>query len=372
VDRPSDHPADRNGCDQHLYWTETNGRTWHDITPTRMPTHSIGQVFFLDRLHGWILSTDAPREQNDAIFYLLSTSNGGKTWSVLQFRRTAYNLMGDMSPTQLFFSDPQHGWILLNWSMMHGATDALLATVDGGRSLNRLPDPPGPGPLDFISATDGWLIGQSPGQDIFAKRTNQIWTTHDGGLHWKTIPVPLPAGSSSIPSFTTLKMASARDGILTAETHPSEVVTRLFSCTTHDAGGTWHCSQFDAYSATPSIVDMHIVWSITNYNANRVEEVMIRRDDHVISPALPAALPSGGFLGPTNFIDDSDGWATYVDLAAAGLAQLNPVFAPAELLSTADGGKTFHVITPPAAVRDQHLSNRRAGGAFYGVEPVSR
>ena len=215
VDQPSNRLVDRSGgaddcTDEHLYWTANDGQTWREITPPDMPTRNMGTsfftpatglqtVFFLDSSHGRMISTDALSEDNDARLYFLSTEDGGKNWRRLLIQRPTYKLMEDMWPTQVYFSDPRHGWILWHWSMMNSRANALLSTTDRGQSWKRLPDPPGAGPLDFTSARDGWMIGGSPGQEgIPVIDDDQLWGTHDGGVHWKAISVPLPTDSPRI------------------------------------------------------------------------------------------------------------------------------------------------------------------------------
>jgi photosystem II stability/assembly factor-like uncharacterized protein len=78
--------------------------------------------------------------------------------------RSAYKLEDGFFPGDVFFSDPRHGWFLWSWPT------ALLATKDGGRMWKRLSDPPGEGPMNFVSARDGLMIGGS-----------QLWANHDGG-----------------------------------------------------------------------------------------------------------------------------------------------------------------------------------------------
>src|SRR5579859_4585972 len=186
ADQPSDRPVDHSGSaddctDEHLYWTDNDGQTWRDITPRSMPARSVGTrfswnpsrgmetVFFLDRSHGWMISTDDVNgdgsvDRNER-FYLLFTQNGGKSWKSVLLQRQMVNSVAGMFPTDIFFSDPGHGWILWRWAEMHSRVNALTATSDGGRTWKTLPEPPGPGPMQFTSAHDGFIVGASAGQE---------------------------------------------------------------------------------------------------------------------------------------------------------------------------------------------------------------
>lgn len=357
VKRPSRKSTARDGCEQRIYWTDNDGGTWRDITPKPMPVPSIGQVFFLDRLHGWIISQKADAANNQCAYYFFSTTDGGKHWSLLKFDQKTYRFVDQLSPAQIFFSDPQHGWILFNLMVTHIVIHALLRTTDGGKTFKPFPGPPGSGPLTFISPTLGWLIGHRPSEDLFPG-PDQIWSTHDGGATWKPLSVGLPASPDL--GFKAFGMESSRDGVLAGDIYPAGRTGKFFDCITHSGGGAWRCSRFKAHNAEPSVVDLHVIWTVIENYGPWAERISVRRGNHVIVPSIPTQLAPGGFLGwrdrGIDFVDDSHGWATYVDLNAPGFAQMDPLLAPVQLISTADGGKTFHVVTPPAAIRNGRIS----------------
>src|SRR4029077_143466 len=152
VEQHASIPVEGESCsDQRLHWTDDNGRTWRDITPPHMPTHSIGQVFFLNASYGWLLSSDALSEETNAKFYLFSTADAGKNWRTLLLTRPMFDMYDDYTfPGQILFSDPTHGWMMWHWGLMNSSLNYLLATTDGGRTWKRLPEPPGPGPFQFL------------------------------------------------------------------------------------------------------------------------------------------------------------------------------------------------------------------------------
>jgi hypothetical protein len=363
VNEPSDHPASYDDCAfQHLYWTDNDGQTWREITPPHMPTRNIGQVFFLDRSHGWIIATGAGNEEPDARFYLLTTDDGGKTWRTLLIQRPPYKLMDDMFPRDIFFSDPRHGWILWHWAKMNSTLDSLLATSDGGRTWQRLPDPPGPGPMDFVSARNGWMIGAS---DVFHGIPDYgnelLWATHDGGIHWQALHAALPtAAENQTASFSAVRFKNAREGIAIAGlglfAQASDDLVSSFAYLTQDGGKTWRFIQSDnpsAYRIDASIVGTHVIWFLTDFQTKTVE---IRRGRHVVTPVFPSGLPPGRILSDPEFIDDLNAWVTYFG-GRAGFDARGQRLIPSGLLSTRDGGKTFQIITPPAAARSVPISD---------------
>jgi hypothetical protein len=215
----------------------------------------------------------------------------------------------------------------------------------------------GPGPMQFTSAHDGWIVGASAGQEgIPVIEDDQLWATHDGGVHWKAISVPLPADSPTNARFSELKFNSRGDGVVAAQVSVSDYVERFFSCVTHDGGTSWRSSQFDAYGATPSLVDRYAIWTVfhmpktqgTIFERTETPNT-IRVGDREFAPIVPEALSLEGVLNAVDFIDDASGWTTYVNGRPAFGGLPAAAFTFLELLSTTDGGKTFRTITPPAA-----------------------
>jgi len=345
-DRSADHSADGEDCtDEHLYWTDNDGQSWREITPDGKPARYLGSVFFLDRVYGWMISSDADRGESNAPIHIVYTEDGGKNWRTVLLQRPIVNSITNMFPTGMFFSDVSHGWILWRWAQMNSRVNALTVTSDGGRTWRTLPEPPGPGPMQFTSAQSGWIIGDSAGQvGVPVIEGDQVWATRDGGEHWSAMSIPVPADSPDSVRFGELKFNDKGEGVVAAQSWVSDYVERFFTCVTSDGGRSWRFSQFDAHEASPSLVDTHIVWTIFHWP---VTPTTIRIGDREIVPAIPDALSLQGQLGNLDFIDDSSAWATYAN------GRIRPLMPPVpfELLSTTDGGKTFRTITPPAASR---------------------
>jgi photosystem II stability/assembly factor-like uncharacterized protein len=327
---------------EHLYWTDNDGLTWREITPRQMPTKDLGIIYFLDRAHGWCVSSNGNGEENNDPIYVLSTANGGKSWHVVRVPRPMVSSGLSMFPTDVFFSDPNHGWILWRWAMMNSRINALTATTDGGRTWKTLPQPPGRGPMQFTSELDGWLVGASAGQvGVPVSEDDQLWATHDGGKNWNALSVSVPADSSDDIRFGALKFDAAGNGVLVAESRVSDYVDRFFTCVTHDGGTSWQFSHFDEYQAHPSLLNMDIIWTIFHWPASATT---IRAGETVISPKIPDSLALNGNLGDVVFIDQLHAWTTFRN-GRTGPYTEQILY---ELLSTTDGGKTFRTITPPA------------------------
>jgi photosystem II stability/assembly factor-like uncharacterized protein len=340
VHQPLNHSDDRpQRCrSSHLYLTRNGGRSWRDITPSSMPTRDIGQIFFLDPSHVWMLSTDA---LDDQPFYLLSTQDGGKHWRRLVIERPTFHVMDDYySPTQLYFIDSQHGWMLWQWHLMNSTRDALFATNDGGRTWKRLANPPGGGPMQFVSAHDGWLIGgPEKWRGIARPEDTELWVTHDGGVEWNPVAVPVPVDSpQQRPYLISLKFKNMSEGVIAAGAQePQGDDQRYTNCFTRDGGKTWRFSQFDAQSAGPSIVDEHIYWCVVRHPVPAFfkARVILQRDTKPISFALPKTIVSNAGSFCAHFIDDRNAWA----LVRIGVER--------KLVVTPDGGKTSKFMPLP-------------------------
>lgn len=342
------HPSEREACvSEHLYWTDNDGQSWREITPHHMPTKNLGIVYFLDHTHGWTISTDAEGEDSNDPFFVLATRDGGKHWQTFPIPRATVGSVTDMYPTAIFFSDGKHGWISWHWAMMNSRLSALTATADGGRTWRMLPDPPGPGPMQFTSARDGWMVGASAGQiGIPLTEDDQLWATHDGGEHWNAISVPTPADSPDEVHFAALKFNGAGDGVVVGEIPLTPRAERYVTWITHDGGKSWQYVQFDECGARPhpSVTSTRVVWSIFPWPPG---PTTIRAGDTEISPVVSDELALHGRLGEVDLIDDSHAWARFTN-GRSGAFTAQVLF---ELLSTTDGGKTFRTITPPAATQ---------------------
>ena len=335
-------PSDGSSCPPHrLYWTDDNGRSWRDITPRPMPTPGIGLVFFLDRSHGWTLSSDSTGADAEGVhFFLLRTEDGGKNWGTTVLQSPTLGMPDSYdSPIQLQFTDSQHGWMLWHWHLMNSSHDHLLSTSDGGRSWKRLPDPPGAGPLQFLSPNDGWMIGGSPGQTGIPRIDNdQLWRTHDGGKNWK--PVSVPAPHESAYWFDRLNFWSVREGVVTGQEQISPRQFRFSTCRTEDEGKSWHCEQFEAYGADPFFAGTHVYWRTidhveTTNRGVRLSKPRLQVDGRTISTAVPAAESEDG-IGTADFVDPSNGWILY----GRGRHEI--------ILTTTDGGKSAQPASMPA------------------------
>ena len=360
----------QNCSNEHLYWTDNNGKNWRDITPPRTPLQNIDQALFLSDGHGWA-ALQNPRIEDDKVINLVRTSDGGSTWETMPaLSAHALGFMDETAPGPIYFSDDLHGWMFWSWAAASTRADYLIATADGGRTWRKLLPPPGGGPIQFVSAADGWMIGvldhPAPGFRGTDPVNAQLWVTHDGARSWRPVPIPLPpVPQSQVPTigFDAMNLKSALEGTVVLRIQFSRAADpqyRYFTCATSDGGRNWRISPLDSKRSQPSIVGSHIVWFTP---AAGTRNVSIQGEGDAAPSSVPAFLwPGGSAIG--SFVDDTNGWIVYsarptaTNAAASATSQSDPLAAMSsllglgqgekELLATTDGGKTFRVITPPA------------------------
>lgn len=125
-------------------------------------------LVFMDQQHGWLVEPTG--SETTAVF---ATSNGGTTW------RSQLSLAS--LTVQLDFVNASDGWVLGQaTSSGSGATQRFLRTTDGGATWVSVTPPDQPlACVDFVSSTLGYAVTQS----------GLLLSTADGGSTWTTVRV---------------------------------------------------------------------------------------------------------------------------------------------------------------------------------------
>ncbi len=162
-----------------LYRTSDRGNSWVDVSPA-----PIELAYFLPGGQAWALSS-----QNQDGMILYHSTDWGTTWKSL----TLSSPSSDGWPTQLHFTSPTSGWMVVQQMTSQVFSSAqVMKTSDGGLTWQSY-DLPIAGEVNFTSPVDGWLRGSA---------VDQLFYTTDGGLTW------LP----SEPSGKTLSIATYPEG----------------------------------------------------------------------------------------------------------------------------------------------------------------
>ena len=243
----------------------------------------------------------------------------------------------------MFFIDSQHGWLsaqqLVGPYSLTTAPPApsLYATADGGRDWRLVSHYDGC-PFRFTSLSVGWSGGDGCG----------LTRTQDGGVTWTPVQLKLPCPCSAfdLPVFLD-QSRGVVDVVKDVISGNTETVSYFIALTT-DGGNTWHSpSKPFATSYVGSIAidyeDADNLWDLAYppgwyrgapdprdwlyHSADGGETwTLVQRD-------TPLGSPSEGSPTSLWFADPSHGFA--VQGTAAGGVQL---------LTTSDGGHSWHVI----------------------------
>ena len=156
--------------------TTDGGRSWAEIPISRPGAKivALNGIHFLDSALGWVIGIDSAGRG-----IILKTSDGGATW-------TSTGIDAMLTPTSLFFTDAQHGWVggfarNSEGEDEGGATD-ILVTDDGGatwRAQRRIP----------VSINDFFFLDQKTGWAAGSGGT--IYSTTDAGATWNSQRVGL-------------------------------------------------------------------------------------------------------------------------------------------------------------------------------------
>jgi photosystem II stability/assembly factor-like uncharacterized protein len=142
-----------------IYATTDGGTTW---TAADSGLPSVTAVSFANDLDGYAVGPEGG---------LATTIDAGVTWQVRSATTPAggFPLLGG-----IVFPDASHGWTF--------GGDQLLSTSDGGATWSSQTVSAGLDTLSFPDATEGWATGETP----YPSEQQVILHTSDGGQTWQT------------------------------------------------------------------------------------------------------------------------------------------------------------------------------------------
>ncbi len=302
-----------------------DGNHWRVVLSQPASQVSFGLVasYFLGPEDAWAVS-----EEQTGATSVYRTSDGGRHWYLSDLPIVAPPPNMPLLSDQLYFADPEHGWLLAVGTNFSPPTNSLTMvwwrTDNGGRTWSQLPPtslPPQAVALPlyadtacpefssphiaFASADVGWWTYGACGEGAARPL---VWSTRDGGLNW--IPSPLPAPSGGWGRWDVLDQGGTDVG--TPYLIPSRAGTtiivpvsvgtsRLVIELSLDMGRTWHIA---------SVVDTH---------------------------ALPIQSTPADWFDPVNAFD----WV---------------VAAPGGLIATTNAGETWTLTRSPVALSGQPVS----------------
>jgi hypothetical protein len=211
-----------------LYWTNDRGENWEDISPA-----PVQLAYF--RLDGqaWAVSSSDQGSIN-----LNFSFNWGMDWEAVSLNLPDKDTW---RPRQIQFLSATEGWMVIQKQTSQAFNiGMLLKTTDGGSTWQTYPLPAS-GKVDFSSTTEGRLLDS---------QFDTLYQTQDGGLTWQLaqsgksllLAQPLPAGTTESGWFGK----SLGWAVTTVGSCNGEKSTPGFSCEvesalwqTRDTGQTW-------------------------------------------------------------------------------------------------------------------------------------
>jgi photosystem II stability/assembly factor-like uncharacterized protein len=326
-----------------LYWTESGGTDWQEITTHELATEDLLSVFFLDAQRGWLVA----RSQETGQIGVLATGDRGKTWQPASLPGSNADFAEAVAEAYITFLDDRHGWIAFKQiSGSNFSLGLLFSTQDGGMTWEERTLPLGE-PVRFIDAARGWVAGGPAGDELYF--------TQDGGNTWEAqslIPEQEDFGGQvylDLPSF--LDPQHGYLPVTVAE--PGRPRVEIF--TTTDGGMTWAPAaeillEAEELPAGPALSGQFGREGVFIVGPGTGQPQLFEQAAGDQLLVLPQHVPEGAIrLG---FTDSTTGWAQVQQGICTG-----DKFNAAEtdfrcgislqLLRSTDGGQSWIEITPP-------------------------
>lgn len=247
--------ADKPETAFHVLVTQDHAISWSDRTPPE-PAPAPGSpdkyavAYFLDPLNAWVTFAPPDPSQKYMQPVIWRTSNGGLSWEASQVLPGAAR--SDVySPTQFFFADLRHGWLMSHHGAAAGHTPVSIhRTTDGGLTWEIVAQP-----MDelsfslhtccqremiFFEDLLTGLVARDAGPNPFP----HVIRTTDGGFTWEQRELPQPEADffqryyCGTHSLQWISQQTASVVMDCAEMIP-EGEHRSFLYTTYDMSNTW-------------------------------------------------------------------------------------------------------------------------------------
>ncbi|MBN1919603.1 MAG: DUF1906 domain-containing protein [Anaerolineae bacterium] len=320
-----------------LYWTDSSGEIWQDITPPGFSLLGPRAVAFLDSQQGWVVETEHD-ERHGFRYSLARTADGGENWQRWEIELFPVGDVASLAQSlSLFVLDSETGWLVVRHASSANFNEGtLFRTEDGGKTWERLHIPIGE-PVFFLTRDVGWVAGGVNGTELYQ--------TRDGGQTW--IPERLPGMQNEHPRRCELpQFINAREGVLLAQ---SGKTLEFYS--TKDGGLHWHLVATQV-NGGDSVTSSPMPWVLSSSDQALVFTTrmrhQIRWDVFAGLSATVSNLDVPGNILALRMATADSGWAFYQNgfCAVDGMACRQD----SGLLQTRDGGQSWIDLALPLPV----------------------
>jgi photosystem II stability/assembly factor-like uncharacterized protein len=180
------------GTGGQFYLTKDGGVTWKIDSSITGEHMDFNDVWFVDRMHGWLAGYQVVVAGESSRPLLLETTDGGESW-----REVSINTDIRLSSVCFVGDD---GWVTGSRRIVNVGSirleGVLLHTPDGGKTWEQVPlGPEEPFLTDvrFVDKEHGWLVGR-----------DSLFRTEDSGKTWNrvlSLP-PLTHGAKHVSAYS--------------------------------------------------------------------------------------------------------------------------------------------------------------------------
>lgn len=366
--------------------TTDGGATWADVSPPSVSNRTWHHAeFFLDSMHAWVAEVSRTANACASQVTTFRTSDGGRTWGQggavpVKTAQPKDDIFNIGYQNYMDFADAQHGWLLVaSPPNMSGGPGEMVepvtmySTVDGGLHWKFVAANPGSSVLSTLPTCSpkSYFLGAvtftsaTKGWLLVTCPAQTMLTTQDGGATWTPEQLPI----CNCPVYQTTFFDSTH-GIITGQN--SEVMLA-----TSDGGASWTQHKVPAGALQQfSFTDANHGWLVSiEQKPTSYDTAVYRTTDGGASWSL---LGRPGFATSTSiknafypissvqFIDANAGFVLLGPLAGTQGPAADPSAPQLQLLGTQDGGRSWTVVlkqvpSHPCTVGYQQRNGGRGG-----------
>lgn len=337
----------------YLFWTESDGQSWRDITPLGL-TLPIVQVDFANNKMGWLVAFDPESTPLNLEVHL--TRDGGKSWQVI-----STGLMSSFPVLEESFSGIAHsqlmesgeGWLVLKLtSGVNFSLGELFVTTDWGETWTHRSTMSGE-PFHFFDRLTGYQL---------APHGTGLLRTEDGALTWQDVEMPSDTAETDMQRLPGLPSEINEDHwVLPVYSYQNEQLASTTVWESFDRGNSWNVAVANlepsqqVFRGEPLLQTLSDLGVLTQW-----ETVTFAPDQNLIekNTSLPFGIDQ---LTLTN-LESKDGQNAWARFSGGGCTTdketSKVVCSQAQMMAfTTDGGNIWALLPLPSLVPSLIVTN---------------